>query len=170
MRSNPGRRLPRCPYHSMRRCPQTCDLTGCRIGVPTPRLQGRIRQLLELKPAGRADAFPSRVQRRYLRWKRRGCWDGRGGWRSVGESAGAPVGIGMLDADTGPATGALVGGIGVGTGSCPQARVRARTMDMMAKVDFMGEPYSNPIQCASIVAITWEGRLTSSQCRLTFSK
>lgn len=99
----------------------------------------------------------------------------------AGVTIGALVGIGMLDAATGPATGVLVGGTGVGvsvgalvgvgvrTGSCPQATVRIAAMAMMAKTGFTGEPCSNPIQCASIVAVTWEGCLTSSPCDLTFS-
>ena len=53
--------------------------------------------------------------------------------RGVGVARGSLVGSGILDAETGPATGVLVGGtavgvpvgalvgVGVGTGSCPQA-------------------------------------------------
>ena len=67
----------------------------------------------------------------------------------VGVTIGALVGSGMLDAETGPATGVLVGGIGVlvgatvgaggGAGSCPQAiaRASASAMEMMARVGFM---------------------------------
>lgn len=69
----------------------------------------------------------------------------------VGVMIGALVGIGMLDAATGPATGVLVGGtgvevsagalvgVGVGTGSCPQARVRvsASVRHRTESIDFI---------------------------------
>ena len=69
----------------------------------------------------------------------------------VGVMTGALVGIGMLEADTGPATGVLVGaigvgvsvgatvGVGTGAGSCPQATPSASisTTGMMASVVFI---------------------------------
>ena len=69
----------------------------------------------------------------------------------VGVVIGALVGIGMLEAETGPATGVLVGGtcvgvsvgalvgVGVGAGSCPQERVRASASvrHRTASIDFI---------------------------------
>ena len=70
--------------------------------------------------------------------------------RGVGDGRGSLVGSGMLDAETGPATGVWVGGtglgvsvgalvgVGVGTGSCPQAKLSASVSAIMkaANIEF----------------------------------
>ena len=74
---------------------------------------------------------------------------------------GALVGSGILEADTGPATGVLVGGIGVGVsvgatvgvgteaGSCPQATPSAsvNATDMVASVVFILKNFAK-VYCA----------------------
>ena len=76
--------------------------------------------------------------------------------RGVGVARGSLVGRGMLDAETGPATGVCVGGmgvgvsvgalvgVGVGTGSCPQATTSAniRAIHTMVNVSFMRDSLS----------------------------
>ncbi len=81
--------------------------------------------------------------------------------RGVGDGRGSLVGSGMLDAETGPATGVWVGGtglgvsvgalvgVGVGTGSCPQATLSANVSatDTMASVDFILKSFAR-VYCA----------------------
>ena len=92
----------------------------------------------------------------------------------VGVVIGALVGIGMLEAETGPATGVLVGGIGVGVsvgalvgvgvgaGSCPQARVKASVSvtQRIASVDFILKDFASGIAPKPMVSANGRIRLS----------